>query len=84
MFNDISDLRASISGKDIPEDIKSRLLALHEENVNLKESNRAAQEKLAKAKTVRYSMIIMVWWEILILFVVHQIAGQVIQRATRG
>jgi len=48
-----SDLRVSISGKDLPEDIKSRLLALHEENVSLKESVRTAQEKLAKAKAVR-------------------------------
>lgn len=48
-----SDLRSSLSGKDVPEDIKSRLLALHEENVNLKESYKTAQEKLLKARTVR-------------------------------
>ncbi|RDB21492.1 Protein Hook 3 [Hypsizygus marmoreus] len=47
---DFGDLRASISGKDVPEDIKSRLLALHEENVNLKEAHKTAQEKLTKAK----------------------------------
>ncbi|OBZ75694.1 hypothetical protein A0H81_04631 [Grifola frondosa] len=46
----IGDLRASISGKDVPEDIKSRLLNLHEENVNLKEQYKTAQEKLLKAK----------------------------------
>jgi hypothetical protein len=51
--NSCSDLRASISGRDIPEDVKSRLLALHEENVSLKESNKTAQDKLAKAKQVR-------------------------------
>lgn len=50
-----SDLRASISGKDLPEDIKSRLLALHEENVNLKESVKTVQEKLTKAKAVRFA-----------------------------
>ncbi|TFK42805.1 HOOK protein-domain-containing protein [Crucibulum laeve] len=47
---DFGDLRASISGKDLPEDIKSRLLALHEENVTLKESYKTATEKLTKAK----------------------------------
>ncbi|KAG5637856.1 hypothetical protein H0H81_002895 [Sphagnurus paluster] len=47
---DFGDLRASISGKNVPEDIKARLLALHEENVNLKETNKTWQEKLSKAK----------------------------------
>jgi len=46
----IGDLRASISGKDVPEDIKARLLSLHEENVNLREQYKTAQEKLVKAK----------------------------------
>ncbi|KAJ7445821.1 HOOK protein-domain-containing protein [Mycena galericulata] len=48
---DFGDLRASLSGKDLPEDIKSRLLALHEDNVNLKESNKTAQAQLAKARS---------------------------------
>ncbi|KAJ7849065.1 HOOK protein-domain-containing protein [Mycena olivaceomarginata] len=48
---DFGDLRASLSGKDLPEDIKSRLLALHEENVNLKESSKTAQAQLAKARS---------------------------------
>ncbi|KAL0071641.1 hypothetical protein AAF712_001498 [Marasmius tenuissimus] len=47
---DFGELRAMMSGKDIPEDIKSRLLNLHEENVLLKESNKTANEKLVKAK----------------------------------
>jgi len=47
-----SDLRASIAGKDLPEDIKQRLLAMHEENLTLKESYKTAQEKLTKAKQV--------------------------------
>lgn len=47
-----SDLRASLSGKDLPEDIKSRLLALHEDNVNLKEASKTAQAQLAKARSV--------------------------------
>ncbi|KAH9857802.1 HOOK-domain-containing protein [Lenzites betulinus] len=47
----IGDLRASISGKDVPEDIKQRMLALHEENISIKEQYKTAQEKLLKAKT---------------------------------
>ncbi|KAJ3728885.1 hypothetical protein C8R42DRAFT_279612 [Lentinula raphanica] len=48
---DFGDLRASLSGKDLPEDIKQRLLALHEDNVLLKESLKTSNEKLSKAKT---------------------------------
>lgn len=44
------DLRASISGRDVPEDVKARLLALHEENQNVKEQLKTTQEKLGKAK----------------------------------
>ncbi|KAI5983865.1 HOOK-domain-containing protein [Pisolithus albus] len=44
------DLRASISGTDVPEDVKARLLALHEENQNVKEQLKTTQEKLGKAK----------------------------------
>jgi hypothetical protein len=47
-----SDLRASISGKDLPEDIKQRLLSMHEENLNLKESQKTLLDKLTKAKQV--------------------------------
>jgi protein HOOK3 len=45
-------LRASISGRDLPEDVKQKLLALHEENVRYQEEVRAANEKLIKAKKV--------------------------------
>ncbi|KAF7295154.1 hypothetical protein MIND_01054100 [Mycena indigotica] len=48
---DFGDLRASLSGKDLPEDIKARLLALHEENINLKESNKTQLAQLQKART---------------------------------
>ena len=48
-----SDLRASLSGKDVPEDIKSRLLALHEENIQYKEQLKTTQDKLLKARNVR-------------------------------
>ncbi|EPT01820.1 hypothetical protein FOMPIDRAFT_146747 [Fomitopsis schrenkii] len=47
----IGDLRASLSGKDVPEDIKSRLLALHEENIQYKEQLKTTQDKLLKART---------------------------------
>ena len=36
----------------MPEDIKQRMLGLHEENVSLKEQYKTAQEKLVKAKAV--------------------------------
>jgi len=49
---DFSDFRSSISGKDLPEDIKNRLLNLHEENVILKEQVRTVNEKFGKAKTL--------------------------------
>jgi len=49
-----SDLRAAMAGKDLPEDIKQKFLALHEENVTLKETYKTAQDKLNKAKQVIY------------------------------
>ncbi|KAJ3482501.1 hypothetical protein NLI96_g6943 [Meripilus lineatus] len=48
---DIGDLRASLSGKDIPEDIKARLLRMHEDNVQLQEQLKTTQEKLVKARS---------------------------------
>ncbi|XP_006458316.1 hypothetical protein AGABI2DRAFT_176716 [Agaricus bisporus var. bisporus H97] len=47
---DFGDLRAVMSGKDLPEDIKARLLALHEENLVLKENYKTTNEKLIKAR----------------------------------
>jgi hypothetical protein len=71
-----SDLRASITGKDLPEDIKSRLLALHEENVNLKESAKTAQERLAKAKAVCLPLLCIHQANILTFaLLVHKITG---------
>jgi protein HOOK3 len=49
---DFGDLRATISGKDLPEDVKARLLALHEDNLVLKENVKTTNEKLAKARQV--------------------------------
>ena len=48
----ISDLKASINGKDIPEEVKGRLLSLHEENIQVKEQLKTTQEKLSKARVV--------------------------------
>ncbi|KAI0798101.1 HOOK-domain-containing protein [Abortiporus biennis] len=47
---DIGDLRASLSGKDVPEDIKARMLRMHEDHVQLQEQYKTAQEKLSKAR----------------------------------
>ncbi|KAI0306709.1 HOOK protein-domain-containing protein [Multifurca ochricompacta] len=47
---DFGDLRASVSGKGIPEEVKSRVLGLHEDNVQLREHLKTAQDKLTKAR----------------------------------
>lgn len=47
---EFTDLRASFAGKDLPEDIKTRLLGLHEENIQLKEQIKTTHEKLNRAK----------------------------------
>ncbi|TRM59417.1 HOOK-domain-containing protein [Schizophyllum amplum] len=47
---DFADMRAVISGKDLPEDVKQQMIALHEENANLKDSYKTAQDKLLKAR----------------------------------
>ncbi|KAJ3563188.1 hypothetical protein NP233_g9106 [Leucocoprinus birnbaumii] len=47
---DFGDLRATLSGKDLPEDIKARLLSLHEDNLIYKEQNKTLNDKLAKAR----------------------------------
>ncbi|KIL69547.1 hypothetical protein M378DRAFT_69226 [Amanita muscaria Koide BX008] len=47
---DWGDLQSSMSGKELPKDVKSRMLELHEENVTLKEANKSYQEKLLKAR----------------------------------
>lgn len=48
-----SDLRATLNGKELPEDIKARLLKMHEDNVILKEQLSTTQSKLTKARNVR-------------------------------
>ncbi|KLO12019.1 HOOK-domain-containing protein, partial [Schizopora paradoxa] len=45
-----SNLRLSVNSKDIPEDVKQRLLKLHEDNIQLQEQLNVSQEKLAKAR----------------------------------
>ncbi|KZV94081.1 HOOK-domain-containing protein [Exidia glandulosa HHB12029] len=47
---DFGDLRASLNGRDLPPDIKSRMLSQHEEIVRLTEAAKTAQEKLLKAR----------------------------------
>jgi hypothetical protein len=42
-----------MSGKGVPEDVKSRVLGLHEDNVQLKEQLKTVQDKLTKARAVR-------------------------------
>ncbi|KAG9025244.1 hypothetical protein FRB95_010384 [Tulasnella sp. JGI-2019a] len=44
------DLRAVISGKGLPEEAKAKLLAMHEDNVNLAETLKTTQQKLAKTR----------------------------------
>ena len=56
-FTFFSDLRASMSGKGVPEDVKSRVLGLHEDNVQLREQLKTVQDKLTKARTVRGSLL---------------------------
>ena len=48
-----SDLRRVIAGRDLPEDVKSQLVALHEEVGMLKDQYKESQDKLNKAKAVR-------------------------------
>jgi hypothetical protein len=76
-----SDLRASLSSKDIPEDIKARLLAMHEENVRWKEQLKTAQEKLIKARAVCVNFLPKVTM-LDFRTPVHQIARQALQRRT--
>jgi len=47
---DFVDLKASFAGKDLPEEVKTKLLGLHEENIQVKEQIRTTQEKLNRAK----------------------------------
>lgn len=74
------DLRASLSGKDIPEDVKTRLLALHEENLNVKEQLKTTQDKLAKAKTVTLRLV--EYPTSYSLLSVHKVSRQALQRRT--
>ena len=48
-----------MSGKGVPEDVKSRVLGLHEDNVQLREQLKTVQDKLTKARTVRDFIFVM-------------------------
>ena len=44
-----------MSGQGVPEKVKSRVLGLHEDNVQLREQLKTVQDKLNKARAVRPS-----------------------------
>jgi protein HOOK3 len=77
-----SDLKRVIAGKDLPEDVKSQLVALHEEVGMLKEQYKESQEKLNKAKAVR-TTVSGGSFPSPIQFLVHQVSRQAVQRGTR-
>jgi protein HOOK3 len=77
-----SDLRRVIAGKDLPEDVKSQLVALHEEVGMLKEQYKESQDKLNKAKAVCTNSSRSLFPS-LIVSLVHQISRQAVQRGTR-
>lgn len=71
-----SELRSSMSGKGVPEDVKSRVLGLHEDNVQLREQLKTVQDKLTKARTVRnFLFFIPFSFFFFHRALVHQIAG---------
>jgi protein HOOK3 len=61
-----SELRSSMSGKGVPEDVKTRVLGLHEDNVQLREQLKTVQDKLTKARTVRDFLFFMPFFPFLI------------------
>ena len=72
-----SDLKRVIAGKDLPEDVKTQLVGLHEEVGMLKEQYKESQDKLSKAKAVCANLP-RVFFLSLIVLLVHQISRQVI------
>jgi protein HOOK3 len=50
------DLRIILAGKDIPEEVKSKMMQLHDDNESLKEQVKNASDKLAKARQVHYQL----------------------------
>jgi hypothetical protein len=63
-----------MSGKGVPEDVKSRVLGLHEDNVQLREQLKTVQDKLTKARTVRDFFFYMTF-SFFHRSLVHQITG---------
>ena len=51
------DLRMVLAGKDIPEDVKAKMMQLHDDNESSKDQLKTANEKLAKARQVCSSSI---------------------------
>jgi protein HOOK3 len=62
-----------MSGKGVPEDVKSRVLGLHEDNVQLREQLKIVEDKLTKARTVRDFFFSI--WPFFHRSLVHQITG---------
>jgi len=59
---DFGDLRASLAGRDLPPDIKNRMLSQHEEIVRLTELQKTTSEKLVKARQVSSRLAISQRW----------------------
>jgi protein HOOK3 len=50
-----------MSGQGVPENVKSRVLGLHEDNVQLREQLKTVQDKLNKARAVRWFLLFFLW-----------------------
>jgi hypothetical protein len=86
------DLRGVLAGRDLPEDIKTRLLSQHEETVQLQAQIQNLNDKLVKAKQVRAGAFTSSSPSFSHVRTVHQAARQALQggvwvevwRACRG
>ena len=54
-----------MSGQGVPENVKSRVLNLHEDNVQLREQLKTVQDKLNKARAVRCFLLFILWSAVL-------------------
>lgn len=54
-----------MSGQGVPENVKSRVLGLHEDNVQLREQLKTVQDKLNKARAVRCFLLFILWSAVL-------------------
>jgi len=56
-----------MSGQGVPETVKSRVLGLHEDNVQLREQLKTVQDKLNKARAVRFFLPFFLWFLVLMM-----------------